>query len=636
MQWSWNNIHLVWLAGILTLSACVGTIEDTKVKKSETIPVAIPSISFDGIFSAEPVAHDKVDVKFFPAPGDAADLVYLVNYDGLSAPLTVPGLYLRPNYLGLLVYTVLGLKTNAAYNFEVQVKNVKTGGYSQAEGQKSATTFANITANFLGIQNVKTMPGLAGINSVKVEWAEAERQGSAFVPKDIDPNKYIITLINGDVLSPSDMHNTAFSEPFRKVVYVNPAEINSVVGGLAADTLYYVSVRAIHYGYTVYGSDVTYKKEVNSKYMEIKTLKGGINNLDFNTEGVTVALMPGTEGLTSISAQWEEAAGAFDSYRVYYSANPAILAYLSGTPDGVCDGRETNNINYFCKQVDYTGTSAILIDMIPNTQYYVVVAVCQSTTCTPSTRVLSSVEVIETTPQVALYSGVMAIEPAREFNKLDELYLQVQPPDLASGVMDGVIVEYVNYNGTTIVPLNHPGGVPNISPLNILSFNYQSATELVITNAFPFSDVPYCFQAFPYTWENGVLVEHRENAVPNCLVPKVNPPTALQFSGATGCLPGAGPGGVLVSWEKPQGGIYSHFEIFVRPEGTFNFGDATASDPPPAPYIRRLVNENTVEYTVEGLTTGQTYRVGVITYVNINGTIKRSEFNSNTWSCTPN
>ncbi len=623
---------------MLFLTACVGTIEDTKIPKTQTVPVAVPSIAFQGIFDAKPVANDKIDVSFFPAPGDAEQLVYLINYDGLSTPVAVPGSYLRANWLGLLVYTVTGLKTNASYNFEVQVKNVKTFGYSSAPAQKSATTFGNITANFLGIQNVKAMPGLAGINSIKVEWAEAEKQGSSFVPKDIDPNKYVVTVINGDVLNPGSMNDASAPAEFRKVVYVNPGEIGTVVAGLQSDTLYYVSVRAIHYGYTLYGSDVTYKKEVNSKYLQIKTLKGGVNNLDFNAEGLSVNLMPGTEGLTSVSTQWEEASGAFENYRVYYSTKPGVLVYLGGATDDVCDGQEITNPDYFCKQVTYTTTSAILIDMLPNTMYYVAVAVCQSTTCSMTTRKLSSVKQIETTPPVALYAGVNSIEPARDYNHLDELYLEVTAPDLDSGIMDGVIVEYVNYMGNTVVPLNHPDplGHPNISPLNLLSFNYQTDTELVITNAYPFSEVPYCFQAFPYTWENGVIVEHRANAIPNCLVPKVNAPTLQEFEGATGCLPGTAPGGLLVSWAKPQKGIYSHFEIYVRPEGAFDFGTATSSDPPPAPYIRALVNENLTEYTVEGLVSGQAYRVGVITYVNVNGTIKRSAFNNSTFPCTPN
>ena len=146
MQWLWIllGVHFrtervqafaalpVLVSLSILLSACVGTIESTKVPKSVTVPVAVPSIAFKGIEDVEQSLIDKVEVTFFPATGDAEELVYLINYDGLSTPITVPALYLKPNYLGLLVYTVVGLDTNATYNFEVQVKNLKTAGYSQA------------------------------------------------------------------------------------------------------------------------------------------------------------------------------------------------------------------------------------------------------------------------------------------------------------------------------------------------------------------------------------------------------------------------------------------------------------------------------------------------------------------------
>ena len=86
---------------------------------------------------------------------------------------------------------------------------------------------------------------------------------------------------------------------------------------------------------------------------------------------------------------------------------------------------------------------------------------------------------------------------------------------------------------------------------------------------------------------------------------------------------------------KAEFGCLLSFEILIRPEGSFDFGTATSSDPPPAPYIRRLVSENLTSYTVEGLISGQQYRVGVLTYVNVNGTIKRSDFNNVTSVCTP-
>ncbi|MEK6624264.1 MAG: hypothetical protein AABY86_04815, partial [Bdellovibrionota bacterium] len=85
MQWLWIllGVHFrtervqafaalpVLVSLSILLSACVGTIESTKVPKSVTVPVAVPSIAFKGIEDVEPIAHDKVEVTFFPATGDA-------------------------------------------------------------------------------------------------------------------------------------------------------------------------------------------------------------------------------------------------------------------------------------------------------------------------------------------------------------------------------------------------------------------------------------------------------------------------------------------------------------------------------------------------------------------------------------
>jgi|GEM_PF-2326295 len=625
--------HLIILFTLFGFGACVGTIEDSKIKQTLSVPTDPPPIGFDGIYSASAVANDKVDVAFFPAPGDAEDLVYMINYDGLTSAVTVPAINLRPDYRGLLIHTVTGLQTNRTYNFEVQVKNIKTTAKSNAEGQMPAKTFGNITANFLGIQNVKTMPGLAGINSIKVEWAEAEKQGSTFVPKDIDANKYVVTVINGDVLTPGDMHNDAFVEPLRKVVYVAPDKINTVIGGLAADTTFFVSVRTIHHGFTLYGSDLNYKKEINSKYLTIKTLKAGLSNIDFDVASLNVTLAPGVQGLTAMTAQWVDAVGAFDHYRVYYtSASNSIDGYT--TPDIVCDGQETNDPNYYCKEVSFTTTNTTLTGLDPNFEYAVAVGVCQSLNCEVSNRILSNTKIIETTPQAALYAGVVDIKVAKNIDKLDEFYLIVQPPDLGTGIMDGVIVKY---HDPILGPieLNNPDpGVPNTSPLNVLSFNYQTATELVIVGINPFSVDSYCFSAVPYTYESSVVVKHEANEVIRCKLPALEAPDATEFAGANGCNSSFGSKSIYLDWSVPTTGIFSHYEVFLRDAAQpFDFGQAIAGNPS---YTRALASSSFLEYTFEGLTQGQNYRLGVITYVNINGTIVRSDFNDNIQECVAN
>jgi len=622
------SYFILFLLMKVLLVSCVGTIEDTQVKKTQAVPTNLSPIKFDGIALAKPVANDKVEIFFFPAPGDSKDLVYNINYDGLITPLSVPAINLRPDYRGYLSYTVLGLETNATYNFEVQVKDIKTTAVSNAKAQRSATTYANITANFLGIQNVKTMPGISGINSIKVQWAEAEKQGGAYTPKEIDPDRYEITVIDSDLLTPGDMFNQAYGEPARKVALAAKDRIETVIGGLQGDRTYHIAVRCIHAGYVVNGSNINYKRETNTKYLTVTTLKPGISNIDFDTESVVAQLSPGTSGLSSIVTSWAEASGAFDHYRVYYTKAPTNL--YAHVPDAICNGSELNDPNVFCKKIDFDVTVATLVDLTHHTDYNVSVAVCQSLDCAVGQRILATVKTIKTTPNVAPFSGITSIDPAKSLNGVDYLHLNVQQPDLNAGIMDGIIVEFKDpYLGA--IPLNYPNGLlPNTSALNVLSFNYQTVTEIIVTGVNPLSPDPYCFSAFPFIWDNGSVIEHREAETIKCIVPSINSPTLADFNGANGCN-SAGSNSVTVDWNVPTKGVYSHFEVYIRDAlGLFEFGVAIGGS---GTYTKYLVDGSLTSLTIENLVPGN-YRIGVLSYVNVYGVAVRSEFNTSYAACT--
>jgi hypothetical protein len=618
---AWALLLLLALGNV----ACVGTIEDTELKQTKTVPTSLAPLKFDGISAATAIASDKVEVYFFPASGDPANMAYEINYDGISTPIAVLGDTLRANYQGLLRFMVTGLGTNQTYNFEVQVKNVKTGQRSNSTKQETATTFGNITANFLGIQNVQTMPGLAGMNSVKVSWSEAEKQGSVFVPKEIDATNYEVTLINGDILNPGSMNDNGFSDPLRKVVLIAPENIQAVVGGLLSDTLYHVQVRAIHHGFTLYGADLNYQREENTKYLSLKTLSADLTDLQFDEESFTVALSPGASGLQSIQTSWVPANGAFDHYRVYYTSDVGVNLSLY-SPDNICDGAEVNDPNVFCKQVDFDKFSATIVDMSINTLYNTMLAVCQSIYCEPAKRQTSTIRTITTTPSLAVYSGILEIKPARSLVKLDHLNLIANAPEIGTGVIDGIIIEY-KHPTLGDKPLNHPVTGNSWPDLYVENFNFQSATEYEVGGVDPYTSTPYCFSAIPFTYELGVVVEHRTVEVIQCAVPAIEAPGLDEFPGVQTCS--AADVNLNVTWIAPTEGVYSHFEVIILPDGNgvFDFAAAIAGN---AAYQRILVGPNLEEFTINAPGSGG-YSVGVLTYVNIDGTAGplRSSFDNN-------
>ena len=222
MKFGINRIrNLCLITALLTLVSCVGVVEDKNIPTTKSSDNSVIPLAFDGIFDAIAVGHNKVDVFFFPATGGSGNFSYLITYDGIAAPISVPGEVLRPDYRGLFKYTVNGLEINKLYTFQVQARDISTDQQSFNTANFKATTFSNKTCDFTGIVTAFPLPGSEGLNAIKVTWHFGYPSWNCDFPDEQDPIQYVITVIDADALSPGQMNDTTFGPPLRRVYYAD-------------------------------------------------------------------------------------------------------------------------------------------------------------------------------------------------------------------------------------------------------------------------------------------------------------------------------------------------------------------------------------------------------------------------------
>lgn len=613
---------------IFTVS-CVGTVEDKNPDLTKGLTLGGGKISFDGIYDARAIANDKVEIYFYPSSVDARNVTYLISYDGLDVAKSVPGANLRPDYRGLLKYTVTGLEINNEYAFTVQAKN-ETGVVSSSTSVRKAKTFGNQTANFLGIGTVKNLPGFDGRTALRIEWPAAERIGSVFLPKEQDPVQYEIILLDADVATPVAFDDTSFVEPFRKVVFVNGTKISHQVNGLQPNTKYYIRVRAIHDGVNTYGDDPNYLAEKNNSYQLAATLSDDISSIDIDTSSFGIEIPRGQEGIYSLISTWKAAKGSFDHYRIYYkpSVSGSAWSFYKSGRDEVCNGEETNDSSWYCKEISFEKETYTITDLIPFTEYDIHLVVCGTKTCELSDMVeFDSNPPYKTNPGHVNFGGIEEIEGAKFYWSLNEIYLKMTPPDLNTGVADGILVELKERlsGPTEDTFLNHPT-IPSGLDLAVVNFDYKSATEVTVSGVSLSENEPYCFALVPYYIDAGNLVENRSNVVTKCILPRVEAPTSDQFPGLSNAVLDGSTNTWTLNWLAPLGGVYSGFSIFVRTDGgNFLFSEAKAGD---ANYVRVNLPYGATSYQIPFLGAG-TYKAGVLTYYNDGVTEYFSEPNTN-------
>ncbi|WP_372655360.1 fibronectin type III domain-containing protein [Halobacteriovorax sp.] len=616
------------------LVSCVGTVEDLDPASTKGINVGGSDIAFDGIYDVEVIANDKVEIYFYPSQLDARDVTYVISYDGLSIPKAVPGASLRPDYRGLLKYVLTGLDTNREYTFVVQAKD-ESGTESNSTLVKKARTFSNQTANFLGIGDVKNLPGFDGRTALKVEWPAAERIGSIFVPKEQDPIQYEITLLDSDVVTPVAFDDDVFEEPTRKVVFVGGEKISHQVNGLQPDTKYFVRVRAIHSGMNDYGADPSYSAEQNNTYILASTLSDDISSLEVEQDSFEVEIPSGGAGLYSLSTKWKAAEGSIDHYRVYYkkSSEGSAWSFYKSSRDEICSGPEVSDSSWNCTSISFEKESFTIADLTPFTDYDINLIACATRNCEAGNFVeYNSSPPYKTNPGHASFGGITEIIGAKYYWSLNEYYLQLTPPDFNSGVADGILVELKERSTGPSVDtfLNHPDN-PSGLDISVANFDYRAATEITISGIDLNETVPYCFELVPYYYDNGVIVENRNNPVTRCKLPQLEVPTLEDFTGLDGAVLDSSTSTVNLTWSAPLQGVYEGYRLYVRIDGgTFNFSDATSGD---ANYMSIDIPYGQTSYQAPFLANGN-YTFGILTYYTSDGTELFSEANTNTQTIT--
>lgn len=625
----------------IALTSCVGTIQDANPISTIAASAKDKTVSdYTGIYAATAISNTRAEIVFPAAEGDADQIAYVIRHDGQQIPSYVYGSALRPDYRGLLKYTIQGLQSDTPYSFSVQARNIKTNIESANNISKSIKTFSNVTAIFNGVSIVRNLSGSDGLNGIEVVWPEAETRGGVVSKDEVDPIEYQITVIDANYLNPGDMNNTAYGEPKRKIYSVQAGNRSATVNGLKSGTKYYVQVRTVHYGYSLSSnsSNINYKKEENTNYLEISTYSENLSNLNFDNTSLQTYFPSGIAGLYSILLGWIPPQGNFDHYRIYYSADSA--SSLSGfintsSLDESCSGEESSDQQVSCQYVDSNVNSFLLTGLKTNTLYSLALGVCLTRACESGKRLFSNVRPHTTTPPVASFRGITSIDTAKDLTKLDRLFLNFEAPDLTSGNLSGLIVEYygVDINNPSPMSLND-SDILNTSLLDVLAFDYRRDTTIEISGIDPSVSTPYCFLIVPFTYNNdGTKTMHRSGLLPQCKIPEIKGPSVIEFAGIDNSTCNFSSKSITVNWSKPTEGIYNSYELFnIASASSFNFGEAF--DWENNDYKRILIDSSKTTYTLSNLQPGLSYRLGLVSfYDSINGPI-RSEINTHTIECS--
>ncbi len=652
------------------VSSCVGTIKSADPLPTKSVNNSASIIdTFEGLALANPISHNKVELFFNPILKDIDKYSYVIIYDKQQTPIYVAANSLVPDYRGYVKYTVRNLDPSTSYVFSVQVRDISSTRESSNNLRVSAKTFSNQTANFNGISEVRNLSGSAGLTGIEIFWPEAEMLGGlASTPESYpgDPEQYYITVLNSNYRTPSDMNTESVGEPERKVISTTATGKRSiVVSGLNPDTKYYVQVRCVQKGVNIdsNSSNINYKREENTTYLEIKTFSADKASLQFQASKFYLSWPPNNAGLFALTGNWIAPIGNFDHYRLYYarryskvdSSLFSLKDYLRSTDaDSLCSDVETAssaNSPVYCQEASATQTSATITGLDPNTQYDVELEVCITASCKNDDERVSSLLLSKiTNPNIANFDGIKNILPSNNLNELNTVKLVFNAPIYASGTISGFLVDYYETSASLPITLND-GSVT--SSVTVDPFDYHTecpntgdVCNLTIRGIDVLATNNFCFSVYPFSYSvTGDIVPapYKANLKPFCPSGSslLSPPTSIDFTGlkTIDCNKINNYGKATLTWDLPlvtSTGIYDKFEIYYAASPTsFSFPLAhTQFDSGNLVTFGRIeVTGSLTTVNVVNLDPTKSYTFGINSYYNSPNQVLRSPDNLKLMSC---
>ncbi|MBY0414951.1 MAG: hypothetical protein K2Q18_12345 [Bdellovibrionales bacterium] len=661
-----SSYVFVFIMITMILSSCVGTVKDKNSQSGNITDTgnASSASTFNGLTSANPISHNKVELSFFPAKGDQANLTYEIYINGSPIASKLSGKTLIINSKGLMSAIVSNLSINTTYSFNMKAIDSSANISSTLDPAKAltATTFSNETADFQGISTVVLGAGESGKTTAIVSWLQATTKGSSISPRATDPVAYEVRYISqlGGI---GNLNNLKYSGPDR-VIIQNPSSLSTSptlstqtsmsIGGLNPGTVYYFQVRAIHKNFAIYGADTTYKHEMNTKYLYIKTLdSSGI--FDFATNQVALTNPVGEDGLTRLNVAWLPASGAFNHYRVCYKkiAGPSVDPSVVPLDDKLLDSNSFDINNCDIKTAEDNFHQLISLDSYA--YYQVKVVACKSVLCDFGNRIMSDVLQKRVQTNVAPFGGILSFENPKLESAINNIKAFFNPPVLSAGYINEFRMYcYSSSSDTSPVridnrtfPTSGTGKsncdgieIPTVFPTTQSEFANFNELEIKLPAGGIDGVKQYCFSLVPTIESTYLTQSDLTNSILKCFIPQIKTPSVIQFPGRNE-LCNVMNKDLQITWPTPTGGIYSKFIIFYQEKLTglefFDYQSAINEYISGMPGVYKWVDnidKALISQNITGLVPGSKYNIGVLPYLNYNTTKMWGQFNYSVGECS--